>query len=132
MGRRVLLIEDEPHIAEAIRYILARDGWAVASHGEGAGAIEAIRREAPDVLVLDMLLPGRSGYDILEDLRADPALAGLPVLVLSAGGQGEAQAAAEGAAPARFIAKPFANADILAALRQMAGPDGGGAAGAKP
>lgn len=121
MGRRVLLIEDEPHIAEAIRYILVRDGWAVASHAEGAGAIEAIRREAPDVVVLDMLLPGRSGYDILDDLRADPALAGLPVLVLSAKGQGEARVAAEAAGPARFIAKPFANADVVAALRQMAG-----------
>jgi len=121
MGRRVLLIEDEPHIAEAIRYILVRDGWAVASHAEGAGAIEAIRREAPDVVVLDMLLPGRSGYDILDDLRADPALAGLPVLVLSAKGQGEARVAAEGAGSARFIAKPFANADVVAALRQMAG-----------
>lgn len=121
MGRRVLLIEDEPHIAEAIRYILARDGWAVASHGEGAGALDAIRREAPDVLVLDMMLPGRSGFDILEDLRADPDLAGLPVLVLSANGQGEARMAAEGAGASRFIAKPFANSDILAAVRQMAG-----------
>ncbi|MEI2805332.1 response regulator transcription factor [Albidovulum sp.] len=122
MGRRVLLIEDEPHIAEAIRYILARDGWAVASHGEGDRALEVIRREAPDVVVLDLLLPGRSGYDILEDLRADPDLASLPVLVISARGPGEARVAAEGAAGhARFIAKPFANADILAALRQMAG-----------
>ncbi|MCB2124707.1 MAG: response regulator [Rhodobacteraceae bacterium] len=121
MSGRVLLIEDEPHIAEAIRYILARDGWAVASHAEGQGALEAIRREAPDVLVLDMMLPGRSGIDILEDLRADPALSGIPVLVLSANGQGEARMAAEGAGAARFIAKPFANADIVAAVRQMAG-----------
>lgn len=121
MGRRVLLIEDEPHIAEAIRYILARDGWAVASHGEGEGAMEAIRREAPDVVVLDMMLPGRSGFEILEDLRADPALADLPVLVLSANGQGEARIAAEGAGASRFIAKPFANADIVTAVRQIAG-----------
>lgn len=120
MGRRVLLIEDEPHIAEAIRYILARDGWAVASHGEGASAVEVIRREAPDVVVLDIMLPGRSGYDILEEMRADPALAGLPVLVLSARGAGEARPAVEAAGAARFIAKPFANADIVAALRQMA------------
>jgi DNA-binding response OmpR family regulator len=121
MGRRVVLIEDEPHIAEAIRYILARDGWAVASHGEGEHALEVIRREAPDVVVLDVMLPGRSGYDILDDLRADPDLAGLPVLVLSARAPGEARPAVEAAGASRFIAKPFANADILAALRQMAG-----------
>jgi len=121
MTRRVLLIEDEPHIAEAIRYILSRDGWAVASHGDGIGALDVIRREAPDVVVLDVMLPGRSGYDILEDMRADPDLSGLPVLVLSARGQREDRAIAEGAGASRFIAKPFANAEILAALRQMAG-----------
>ena len=47
MGRHVLLIEDEPHIAEAIRYLLTRDGWSVTSHGDGADAVEVIRREAP-------------------------------------------------------------------------------------
>lgn len=121
MGRRVLLIEDEPHIAEAIRYLLVRDGWSVASHGEGRGALDAIRREAPDVIVLDVMLPGRSGYEILDDLRADPGLADLPVLVLSAQGSGEARRAAEAARGARFLAKPFANADVIAAIREMAG-----------
>lgn len=121
MARRVLLIEDEPHIAEAIRYILVRDGWTVASHGEGGSALEVIRREAPDVVVLDVMLPGRSGYEILEDLRADPQLSTLPVLVLSARGQSMDRALAEGAGASRFIAKPFANAEIVAALRQMAG-----------
>ena len=54
MGGRVLLIEDEPNIIEAIGFILARDGWQVASHSEGTAAIEAIRREAPDVVILDV------------------------------------------------------------------------------
>lgn len=121
MGRHVLLIEDEPHIAEAIRYILARDGWTVTSHGEGTGALEAIRREVPDALILDIVLPGRSGYDILGDLRADPGLAALPVLVVSAHSQKEERAAAERAGASCFIAKPFVNSDIVAALRQMAG-----------
>lgn len=119
MGNHVLLIEDEPHICEAIRFILARDGWVVSSHGTGADALAAIRAAAPDVLILDVMLPGRSGYDILTDLRADPALAGLPVLVLSARGQAEAKAAAERAGASRFMAKPFANAEVLAALRDL-------------
>lgn len=119
MGNHVLLIEDEPHISEAIRFILARDGWQVSSHGNGADALAAIRAAAPDVLILDVMLPGRSGYDILADLRADPLLAGLPVLVLSARGQQDARAAAERAGASRFMAKPFANAEVLAALREL-------------
>ncbi|MCB2115112.1 MAG: response regulator [Rhodobacteraceae bacterium] len=122
MGRHVLLIEDEPHIAEAIRYILTRDGWAVTSLDEGGAALAAIRREVPDIVVLDVKLPGRSGYEILDDMRADPALSGLPVLVLSANLPREVPAALPGRGGlSRFLAKPFANADVLAAVRQMAG-----------
>ena len=120
MGRRVLLIEDEPHIAEAIGFILARDGWAVTSHGDGSDAVDVIRREAPDVLVLDLMLPGRSGEEILADVRSDPMLADLPVLVLSARGQSEVRARAEAAGASLFMAKPFGNADILEALRRVA------------
>ena len=116
MGRQVLLIEDEPHIAEAIRYVLARDGWEVRHHGDGGDAMEVIRRVGPDVLVLDVMLPGRSGYEILQDLRRDPALAALPVLVLTARGT---QDRPEGAT--RVMAKPFANADVVSAVNAIAG-----------
>lgn len=115
MGRSVLLIEDEPHIAEAIRYVLSRDGWDVASHADGSDAIEVIRRVAPDVLVLDVMLPGRSGYEILAELRGDPALAALPVLVLTARGLRDTP---EGAT--RVMAKPFVNADMVSAVRAIA------------
>lgn len=115
MGKNVLLIEDEPHIAEAIRYVLSRDGWQVASHGDGGDAIEVIRRSRPDVLVLDVMLPGRSGHEILADLRRDPALSDLPVLVLSARGLLHMP---EGAT--RVMAKPFANAEVVLAVRAIA------------
>jgi DNA-binding response OmpR family regulator len=119
VGRSVLLIEDEPHIAEAIRYVLSRDGWDVASHAEGGDAMEVIRRVSPDVLVLDVMLPGRSGHEILADLRRDPELAALPVLVLTARGL---QDMPDGAT--RVMAKPFANADVVSAVRAIAGANG--------
>jgi DNA-binding response OmpR family regulator len=122
MGKHVLLIEDEVHIAEAIRFILSRDGWSVTSHREGTGAIEAIRAARPDVVVLDMMLPGRSGLDVLGDMRSDAELARLPVLVLSAAGQDIAREAAERAGASRFMTKPFANAEVLASIRELAGP----------
>jgi DNA-binding response OmpR family regulator len=119
MGRNVLLIEDEPHIAEAIRYVLSRDGWQVTSHADGADAMEVIRRTRPDVLILDVMLPGRSGHEILGDLRRDPAFAALPVLVLTARGLRDIP---EGAT--RVMAKPFANGDVVAAVRAIAGETG--------
>jgi DNA-binding response OmpR family regulator len=122
MGRHVLLIEDEPNIAEAIAFILARDGWQVSLHAEGAGALDRIRREAPDLVILDVMLPGQSGLDILAALRADPATAALPVLMLTAKGQARDRSQAEAAGASRFMTKPFSNAEMLANVRALVPP----------
>jgi DNA-binding response OmpR family regulator len=121
MAGHVLLIEDEPNIAMAISFILSRDGWRVTTHADGADAMRVIRDQKPDVLVLDVMLPGRSGYDILAELRADAKLCDLPVLVLSAAGQGRAREAAERAGASRFLTKPFANDDVLSIVRELGG-----------
>lgn len=117
---QVLLVEDEPHIAEAIRFILGRAGWAVEVEPDGARALARVRALRPDVVVLDLMLPGRSGLEILTDMRADPALAQLPVLMLTARGQGRDREAAQNAGATAFLAKPFANADVLAAVEAVA------------
>lgn len=120
MSRRVLLIEDEPNIAEAMSFLLTRDGWEVSVLARGNGALEAVRADPPAVVILDLMLPGMSGLDIVTELRADPATAGLPVLMLTATGHGRDREAAERAGVDRFMAKPFANADMLAAVRALA------------
>ncbi|MGY6635086.1 MAG: response regulator transcription factor [Alkalilacustris sp.] len=119
MGRRVLLIEDEPNIVTAISFLLARDGWDVRTHGDGADALEVIRAERPDLLILDMMLPGRTGLEILRALRAEPGTAALPVLMLTARGQTSDRALAESSGASRFMAKPFSNTEILASVREM-------------
>jgi DNA-binding response OmpR family regulator len=121
MGKHVLVIEDEPNIIEAIRFILMRDGWEVSTLTDGAGAEESIRARRPDVVILDVMLPGRSGYDILAALRADAATESLPVLMLTARGQGRDRAEAERIGVSRFMSKPFSNTEILASVRELAG-----------
>lgn len=127
MAGQVLLIEDEANIAEAIRFVLARDGWSVATHADGSDALDLVRNLRPDVLVLDVMLPGRSGFEILKDLRADPDLAALPVLVLTARGQDRERDAALTAGATRFLSKPFGNAELVATVRALdpraAGPE---------
>lgn len=122
MTRHVLLIEDETNIAEAIRFILSRDGWQVSVIGNGAEAVASVRALRPDLVILDLMLPGASGLEILTALRADPATAALPVLMLTAKGQARDRAAAEAAGVSRFMAKPFANDEIVAAARALVAP----------
>lgn len=132
MGNHVLLIEDEPNISEALRFLLTRDGWRVSTHADGTDAADRVRTLRPDVLVLDVMLPGRSGFEVLQDLRGDPGFARLPVLMLTAKGQERDREQAERLGASRFMTKPFANTEILAAVRELAaGPEGAPQSGAE-
>ncbi|ABG32367.1 response regulator [Roseobacter denitrificans] len=119
MSKHVLLVEDELNIIEAIRFLLTREGFQVDTHSNGADASETIRALQPDLVVLDVMLPGKSGFDILEELRADDATADLPVLMLTARGQSRDREMAEKAGVSRFMTKPFSNAEVLTAVRDL-------------
>ncbi len=119
MSRKVLLIEDEPNIAEAIRFLLTREGWQVETHADGADAVQVIRAANPDLVILDVMLPGKSGMDILRDLRDLDDMQSLPILMLTARGQSRDREMAENAGVSRFMTKPFSNAEVLTAVRDL-------------
>ncbi len=119
MGKRVLLIEDEPNIIQAIGFILSRDGWTVDTHADGQTAMAEVHRRGPDLIILDVMLPNRSGFDILQDLRADPGTKDTPVLMLTARGQKKDREMALAFGATKFMTKPFANAEVLGAVREM-------------
>lgn len=121
---RVVLVEDEPNIAEAIRFILSRDGNEVTALADGLGGIAALRALDPDLVILDLMLPGISGLDLLAAIRADRALRAVPVLMLTAKGQGRDREAALAAGVSRFMTKPFSNAEMLATVRELVGQKG--------
>lgn len=120
MGGRILLVEDEGNILEAISFILSRAGWEVQGHGNGATALEAVGRLAPDLLVLDVMLPGRSGLEILRDLRGRSETAELPVLMLTAKGQARDRDTALELGANAYLTKPFSNADLLDTVTRLA------------
>ncbi|GHH01989.1 response regulator transcription factor [Pseudodonghicola xiamenensis] len=119
MGRQVLLIEDEANITEAIRFLLTRDGWQVDTHADGSDAVETVCRLSPDLVILDVMLPGKSGMDILRELREIDRLRDLPVLMLTARGQSRDRDMAERAGVSRFMTKPFSNTEVLDAVRDL-------------
>ena len=118
-GKKVLLIEDEPNIIEAVSFILSRDGWDVKTHSNGHDAMETVRLRAPDLIILDVMLPGKSGTDILAEIRADADFADTPVLMLTVRGQVKDRETAERAGADKYMTKPFSNADLLAAVREL-------------
>ncbi len=126
MSKRVLLAEDEPNIAESLVFVLERAGFEVDVESDGKSALDNALNSRPDVFVLDVMLPELDGYEVLRKLRADGRTSELPVLMLTAKGQREDRETALSCGANLFITKPFANADIIAAVSQLA--EGGGTA----
>lgn len=119
MGKHVVLVEDELNIIEAIRFLLTREGWTVDTHDNGTDAAQVIRSLDPDLVILDVMLPGKNGFDILEELRGHNQTSDLPVLMLTARGQSRDREMAEKAGVNRFMTKPFSNSEVLTAVRDL-------------
>ena len=119
MGKRVLLIEDEPNILEAISFILSRDGWTVHTHEDGETAMQKVIGFPPEMIILDVMLPGRSGFDILRELRETEATRNIPVMMLTARGQEKDRDLAMRLGANHFMTKPFSNADVRDHVRTL-------------
>lgn len=116
---RILIIEDEANIVESLDFILRRAGFEVEVATDGAKALDRVRRERFGAIILDVMLPGMNGFDVLRAIRADRALAALPVIVLTAKGQANDRKMAEAIGASAFITKPFSNADIVDQVRAL-------------
>ncbi len=81
--RRILLIDDDPDFVATTRMVLERHGYAVASALDGTQGLEAARRDTPDLIILDVIMPAKSGFAVCEELKRDPVLARVPVLMLT-------------------------------------------------
>ena len=121
MAKTVLIIEDEPHIIEAISFLLSRDGWDVVTHSDGGTALERMTALDVDLVILDVMLPNKSGFDILKEMRASARFAKKPVLMLTAKGQKRDRQAAEELGASYFMSKPFSNQEILEAVKKLSG-----------
>jgi len=113
MATRVLITEDEPNIAESLTFILNREGYEVSTAPDGEAALQRLRSDPPDLMILDIMLPRLNGFEVLKQMKADPALNALPVVILTAKGQAHDRRMAEEIGASAFITKPFSNRDII-------------------
>jgi CheY-like chemotaxis protein len=106
-GIRVLLVDDEDSLRKVMKDLLVRDGYEVQEARTGAEALDQVDRHAPDIVVLDLNLPGKDGYSVLSELRARPATARLPVIVLTAKGDEDNEVRVFELGADDFLSKPF-------------------------
>ena len=117
----ILVIEDEDNIATALDFLLTRDGHRHDRLATGKGAVARIRETRPDLVLLDVMLPEVSGYQIVQDVRADPDLAGVRVLMMTARGSVVERRKGLALGADGFIAKPFELAELRAEMSRLLG-----------
>lgn len=120
MNEHILIAEDEPYIVESLSFVLGQAGYRVASESDGALVIDTIRRMLPRLVILDLMLPNRNGLQILKDLKNDPDLKQIPVLILTAKGQIQDRSTADQLGADAFITKPFSNREVLDCVANLA------------
>src|SRR6201998_2808554 len=117
--KRVLLIEDDRDIVELVRYNLEREGFQVAAATDGATGLAQIRKAAPDILLLDLMLPKLSGLDICKEIRRDQSLNRLPILMLTARGEEADRVVGLEMGADDYVTKPFSPRELGARVKAL-------------
>jgi two-component system phosphate regulon response regulator PhoB len=115
----VLVCDDEPVLRMLVRATLDRGQYTVVEAGDGDEALAHTRRHRPDLILLDMMMPGRSGSEVLRELRADPATASTPVIMLTARAQASDREAMNLAGATHYLTKPFSPVGLAALVEQV-------------
>jgi adenylate cyclase len=115
---RILVVDDTPANVRLLEAVLGPRGYEMLTAGSGPEALDAVTRDRPDLVLLDIVMPGMDGYEVCRRLRAIPAGAVLPVVMITASGNEQKLRALEAGAD-DFIAKPFDHAELLARVRSL-------------
>lgn len=123
---RVLVVEDEDNIAIALDFLMTREGYEHARVANGGEALARIRSMHPDLVLLDVMLPEVSGYEICQDVRLDPSLNDVKVLMMTARGSAIERRKGLALGADGFISKPFELKELREEVRRLLGTEPGG------
>jgi len=128
MSAKILIVEDESDLVQALVMRLKAEGYQTACVADGICALERSRQEKPDLILLDICLPGRNGFEVFQQLRQDPATERIPIVFLTARSTMEDRQQARHLGAAGYVTKPFQWANLIKLLHDILsalGPDNG-------
>lgn len=119
MAKRILIVDDEPNILVPLEFLMKREGYEVSVASDGQAALEALSAGATDLVILDVMLPRMSGFEVCRRIRADPALGGLKILMLTAKGRDAEVEKGLGLGADAYVTKPFSTRDLVVRVREL-------------
>lgn len=119
MPQKILIVDDEPNIVLSLEFLMKREGFQVAVAADGDAALEQVQAFAPDLVLLDVMMPKKSGYEVCEILRADPARSAMKIVMLTAKGRDTEVAKGMALGADAYVTKPFSTKDLVAQVRSL-------------
>lgn len=119
MSRKVLIVDDEPHMLRLTELSLKKDGYQILTARSGREAIDLASRELPALIVMDVTMPEMDGITALRQLKANPATAAIPIIMLTTRGQTITRNEAQGSGAALYLTKPFSPSSLAAEARRL-------------
>ena len=119
MSHKILIADDEPNIVISLEYLMQREGYMVSVARDGEEAIAAILRDRPALVLLDVMMPKKSGFEVCQEVRANDAVRDTLILMLSAKGRDTDLAKGLGLGADAYMTKPFSTKELVLKVRQM-------------
>ncbi|HWR96854.1 MAG TPA: response regulator [Candidatus Methanoperedens sp.] len=116
---RILIADDEPNLVLALELLMKREGHDILAVGDGEAAVEAARAFRPDLILLDVMMPKMDGYEVCQRLRADPALKGVAIVMLTAKGREVEKEKGMALGADLYITKPFSTRDVVRRVKEV-------------
>ncbi len=124
MGKRILIVDDEPNILISLEFLMKREGYEVQVARDGEEGLALAHTWRPDVVLLDVMMPRKSGFDVCQAIRADDALAGMRIVMLTAKGRDIDVAKGLALGADAYLTKPFATQELVRRVRELLGAQG--------
>ena len=122
MTHKVLIADDEPNILISLEYLMKREGFAVSVARDGQQAIDAILRERPDLVLLDVMMPVKTGFEVCQEVRASESVKDTLILMLTAKGRETDLAKGLALGANAYMTKPFSTKELVSRVREMLEP----------
>ena len=121
MSKKILIVDDEPNIVASLEFLMRQKGYAVRVAGTGEEALAAVGEFAPDLILLDVMMPRMSGYDLCQKVRENPDWSAIRIVMLSAKGREVEVTKGMAVGADAYVTKPFSTKDLIAKVDEMLG-----------
>ncbi|MCK0508526.1 response regulator transcription factor [Aromatoleum anaerobium] len=119
MAKKILIADDEQNIVISLEFLMKREGYEVSIANDGEEAVARIRAELPDLVLLDVMMPKKSGFEVCQEIKADPDLQSVRILMLTAKGRDTEVAKGLALGADAYMTKPFSTKELVERVRSM-------------